>query len=178
MILKVVVFALLIFATQTRGQATYVIDEQNLGIGSCAYASDCAIYEQLIPGLNLSTVFCNGLIGRCQTFSGTILSPAFDAVCPTISLNYVVYPSLRPLPAADGLLVIEITVPTANLSGVLRVFGSNISGLTNFTNTSFVSEQYVNYPDVQYYFRNLGPGVYTVEYFHFTGFGCSLYLRI
>jgi len=160
---------IVLMVRQALGQATFVIAEQNIGIGGCAYSSDCAIYAQIIPSLNLSTVFCNALIGRCQTFSGTVLSPAFDAVCPTIQLNYVVFPSLRGATAPDGLLIIEITVPTANLSGVLRVYSTNNTNGFNYTNTSYLAEQYVNYPDVQYYFRNLAWGVYTVEYFHFTG---------
>lgn len=160
---------LLIIIALVAADHKYVISDTNMAIGTCQTDADCSIYGQIYPNLNISTVFCNPVITRCQDFEGNVLDPATKTVCPDITLTYVLYPAMTttvgaiPLNYVDGMIVVNITSSDGSYNGFLRLY---LTLSANFSiSAGFYQEQFVNSPTSTFYFRGLVPGTYQIQYF-------------
>lgn len=172
MLLLILLFTLL---AHVMADYPYIIRATNAIIGTCQSDSDCLFFSEIYPTLNISQVFCNPVITRCQDASGNVLDPTKQVFCPDISLSYVAYPAMTTTAIAgalnfvDGMLVINVTSSDASYNGFLRLYLSSAVS-ANFTlSAGFISEQFVNAPTKTFYFRGLVPATYRVQYFDQSG---------
>lgn len=179
------VFAMLLMMSQpiigAHAQFTYIIAATSATFGQCLEDVDCAIYANVFSPQPASYFICNTNIGRCQTLDGMLVEPAFATTCPFITLSSVSYPSLfpaaLPFPAPlDGMIVVNVSrsvpLPSGSaMQGSLRLFAGTISNITSNASVTlpFIQQQFVNTPGILFYFRDLAPGAYTLQYYDMSG---------
>lgn len=155
-------------------QYPWIQDGESMGFGQCASDADCSIYTTIYPSIATQGFFCNALVGRCQTATGLLLTPAFTATCPGIGFSYVSYRSLDTTAArADGIIVINVTAssPALAVSGAVRLYRGVVSNQTSNDTLAlvFLQEVYIEAANLATFFYNLQPGTYSAAYFGNSG---------
>jgi len=143
--------------------------KEQLTLGQCMNTSECLYYTEIYPLLTESDIYCNLQTTRCETTSGEVLSPTFNALCSQLSMTTVTYPAVGYGNLWDGMIQVTISAPTNFIHGVLRLFV--ISSFQTNANLSvpYIQEQFANAPVFQYTFRTVAPGSYAIQYFHESG---------
>lgn len=167
--LSSLVFGLLIIGRFCHAEIPLVTVEQTAGFGQCLSDQDCAYYINEYPSLNVSQIFCNTQTLRCNYIDGTVLTPTFKTPCDAFSMTTISYPSIACAGNVDGMIMVTVNAPMAEIHGVLRLFPR--LGFVNGTsiNTTFVQQIFINAPVTQYIFRNVAPGDYAIQYFQESG---------
>jgi len=158
-----------VFAALVCAEIPLIIVNEQLVFGQCMNTSDCFFYTEIYPSLTDNDIFCNEQTSRCQTTTGEILVPTFNALCAQLSLTTVTYPAIHYNNISDGMIQVTISAPSNFVHGVLRLFPINIFTNNASLSVPYIQQQFANAPILQYSFREIPAGTYAIQYFHETG---------
>lgn len=186
---------ILLLTVMMRASAQYpnILNYEYSTFGQCLSDADCASLVTVNASLVDLGLTCNAATSRCEVIGDFAIPPDFSIRCQNFSISTISYPSIAPASNAqfiDGIVVVTVSFNGAiNYEGLLRLYSvepSFAASPPDITDTSYIQQQYVNYPTTTYIFRRLAPNAagdglnttdgtvneyYAVRYFDIAG--CS-----